>query len=623
MRSSLASLASLAAGLLAASTPALAQVVVVDVPQIAGSTSYVFSALSPNGNFAALTTNEGSNSRLVRWDASTNALLVLQSQGFGAMSIPNAVTNIGSVAGDSAVLNRGAVWLPSGTLATDPFPGSGMGIPANASNNGSPYFIVNNAQTIMYSWNPLGSPTPFGKPVDSSSVRPMSVNATGTACAIAGSVGGQSRAYRWRLSDGYDAIPILPGMTENIALGISDDASRVVGVASMGATNMQGFFWSAATGLISMGFPSGALITAFSANDDCTLVCGRYVVGSVQPSFVWSLHEGLSTASAYAIARGYNPGTTAVEFLDFNASGTAALVKVGASTKLLKNLYRAQCGVSGDCFAVHATPGCVDASCCDRVCVADPFCCNSQWDLQCVDEAEALCRTGATCTDPRRVTPFVASSYDYNTGLDATPSDESSCGKGDGKAVWRIFRAPCTGAVTIDTCTEFADGPIVLSVYSSCGTEIACSAGAFVDCGTTRANIAFPASAGFEYRIRIGSVGGGAAGTISVACESTCGAPGAGSCTVAGSGTGCADAACCGTVCVNDPYCCDTNWDSLCAGEARIWCYRPGDFDFDGEIDAEDLATILTNWGLPGATDIDGNGITGAGDLATLLANWG
>ncbi len=53
-----------------------------------------------------------------------------------------------------------------------------------------------------------------------------------------------------------------------------------------------------------------------------------------------------------------------------------------------------------------------------------------------------------------------------------------------------------------------------------------------------------------------------------------------------------------------------------------------GDFDEDGDVDAEDLAQLLANWGVscPGAPcpwDIDQDGEVGAGDLARLLAAWG
>ncbi|MFQ5461767.1 MAG: IPTL-CTERM sorting domain-containing protein [Phycisphaerae bacterium] len=48
-----------------------------------------------------------------------------------------------------------------------------------------------------------------------------------------------------------------------------------------------------------------------------------------------------------------------------------------------------------------------------------------------------------------------------------------------------------------------------------------------------------------------------------------CGTPGTGSCTdPAGTGSPfCDDLACCEAVCAFDPFCCDVEWDSLCAGE--------------------------------------------------------
>jgi hypothetical protein len=43
-------------------------------------------------------------------------------------------------------------------------------------------------------------------------------------------------------------------------------------------------------------------------------------------------------------------------------------------------------------------------------------------------------------------------------------------------------------------------------------------------------------------------------------------------CCTAGSEAGCADAACCGAVCSVDPFCCDSQWDSICADEALEVC---------------------------------------------------
>ncbi|MDA1262670.1 MAG: hypothetical protein O3B75_07205 [Planctomycetota bacterium] len=43
----------------------------------------------------------------------------------------------------------------------------------------------------------------------------------------------------------------------------------------------------------------------------------------------------------------------------------------------------------------------------------------------------------------------------------------------------------------------------------------------------------------------------------------------------------------------------------------------------NGIINAEDLATMLAQWGFAGSGDINGSGTTDAGDLAVLLAQWG
>ncbi|MGB2984986.1 MAG: hypothetical protein WBE26_03810 [Phycisphaerae bacterium] len=53
-------------------------------------------------------------------------------------------------------------------------------------------------------------------------------------------------------------------------------------------------------------------------------------------------------------------------------------------------------GAEGDCFSAHPEPGCEDPICCDRVCAWDGFCCDFEWDENCVPVAHDLCR-GACC----------------------------------------------------------------------------------------------------------------------------------------------------------------------------------------------------------------------------------
>jgi len=55
------------------------------------------------------------------------------------------------------------------------------------------------------------------------------------------------------------------------------------------------------------------------------------------------------------------------------------------------------CGPGADnCHAVHATPGCIDPTCCNAVCVVDPTCCSEGWDQACVDQARISCLASGT-----------------------------------------------------------------------------------------------------------------------------------------------------------------------------------------------------------------------------------
>jgi len=49
---------------------------------------------------------------------------------------------------------------------------------------------------------------------------------------------------------------------------------------------------------------------------------------------------------------------------------------------------------------------------------------------------------------------------------------------------------------------------------------------------------------------------------------------------------------------------------------------NPYDLNGDFKVDAADLATLLSRWGLPGTGDFDGNGAVDAGDLSGMLSVW-
>ncbi len=65
----------------------------------------------------------------------------------------------------------------------------------------------------------------------------------------------------------------------------------------------------------------------------------------------------------------------------------------------LSSPTQAQCGDpgAGDCRVAHETPYCDDAACCDVVCGFDDFCCENEWDTICVDEATLVCPPTTAC----------------------------------------------------------------------------------------------------------------------------------------------------------------------------------------------------------------------------------
>lgn len=46
---------------------------------------------------------------------------------------------------------------------------------------------------------------------------------------------------------------------------------------------------------------------------------------------------------------------------------------------------------SQDCCTAGSGAGCANAGCCNAVCAVDPFCCNSQWDAICANQANEIC----------------------------------------------------------------------------------------------------------------------------------------------------------------------------------------------------------------------------------------
>ena len=109
-----------------------------------------------------------------------------------------------------------------------------------------------------------------------------------------------------------------------------------------------------------------------------------------------------------------------------------------------------------------------------------------------------------------------------------------------------------------------------------------------------------------------------------------CGEPGAGSCLRAKETPSCEDGTCCKLVCDHDPYCCDHQWDEVCADLARHACGLSceGDLNGDGRVDHDDWM-LLAHHAVyepgegPDAYDLDGDGDVDIHDLLEIYELYG
>ncbi len=89
-----------------------------------------------------------------------------------------------------------------------------------------------------------------------------------------------------------------------------------------------------------------------------------------------------------------------------------------------------------------------------------------------------------------------------------------------------------------------------------------------------------------------------------------------GDCCVAGTGPGCIDVECCTLVCAGDAFCCDTEWDQLCANAAIANCANCGGGGGGGDPPANDNCANAQSVGL-GDIAFDTNGATTDGNNPT------
>jgi len=147
-----------------------------------------------------------------------------------------------------------------------------------------------------------------------------------------------------------------------------------------------------------------------------------------------------------------------------------------------------------------------------------------------------------------------------------------------GSDLWYCYRATCSGPLTVSLCGSEYDTKLAVYEGCHCPTEapLACSDD---DCGTGVSNVqsrvTIDAELGRTYMIRAGGFEGlQGPGRLTIHCDLDACAEAVSACFLPSptGDPGCADEACCANTCVLDQFCCDVIWDEICAGEALGVC---------------------------------------------------
>jgi len=289
-------------------------------------------------------------------------------------------------------------------------------------------------------------------------------------------------------------------------------------------------------------------------------------------------------------------------------------------------------GLGHNCCALGHGTGCSDPDITDCVCSRDAFCCDTLWDLQCIDEVESFdCGTcgeqeNDDCAD---ATPIQEGAYVFDTREAATdgPNEPSVCNFFNNiqvtNDIWYCYTASCTGPATISLCGSGYDTK--LAVYDGCTCPETASAVACNDdfCGAQgrQSEVSLDVTEYQSYLIRVGGYNGASGlGVLTVSCPE-CSAD-----------SECDD----GLFCTGQERCidqvCQAGQDPCGAGK---WChestdacipYGNGDFDADNDVDLYDFRYFQKCFGhiadpLCQPANINGDGMVDLDDYAAFAVS--
>lgn len=184
--------------------------------------------------------------------------------------------------------------------------------------------------------------------------------------------------------------------------------------------------------------------------------------------------------------------------------------------------------------------------------------------------------------------------------------------------VWYCWTSPCTDTAFVRTC-GLTQVDTRLAVYGGClcpptaQNLIACDDDLCGRDSDFQSMVRFAATAGQSYLIRVGTypLATGGTGGFEITCgpppRESCGAIEAGSCCDSKITGGCADGACCESVCACDPFCCEVAWDEDCAGLGlqSSGCGAEAMCGCDSVCGAIDAVDCCIGGNTPGCSDRD------------------
>ncbi len=273
------------------------------------------------------------------------------------------------------------------------------------------------------------------------------------------------------------------------------------------------------------------------------------------------------------------------------------------------------CPGLGNCCEANGSISCVNQDCCETVCSKDDYCCDTEWDGICADEAAQLCGSAAgtycviqgscclpnaTCAEGMTQGDCEAARGRFNgagSQCFLTNCEFGACCGDEGVCLNDVNRLSCL--VNFGSFLGHASNCVEASCPECAGDGDCCAANGSPGCSDALCchrvtNIAPDCGFG-DWDETCAELAGWVCGSGDrTYCESC---PGQGDCCTGNGTPGCETEACCANVCAVDPACCTTGWDDLCAIKAshlcdNCGCPDVGDVDGDCDVDLHDYSVI-------------------------------